>query len=207
MSDSKSKILDRIKKAKSNTKLWEGVDKPSTENFFQSSDLSMIGLFKSKLDELTANLLVVNSSTELHQALRSIFDSQSVSCFDVNLQSILNEADLNYVDSFDKKYTGFAFISCEYAVARLGSIITSSALASGRQLNVIPEHQVILVEKKQLIYNIEDAFEDLPNRYENLPSFISIATGPSRTADIEKTLILGAHGPKRMTVIYKNFED
>ena len=51
----------------------------------------------------------------------------------------------------------------------------------------------------QLVYDIEDGLNRIKANYkDNLPSLITLATGPSRTADIEKTLVVGVHGPKEV---------
>jgi L-lactate dehydrogenase complex protein LldG len=51
-----------------------------------------------------------------------------------------------------------------------------------------------------LVYDIKEGLQLIKEKYGNLPSLITLATGPSRTADIEKTLVVGVHGPKEVYV-------
>ena len=88
---------------------------------------------------------------------------------------------------------------CEYLVARTGSIVLSSALQSGRSASVYAPVHICIAYTSQLVYDIKDALQAARDKYgNNLPSLISFATGPSRTADIEKTLVVGVHGPKEV---------
>jgi L-lactate dehydrogenase complex protein LldG len=67
---------------------------------------------------------------------------------------------------------------------------------------VLPPHHVVLARRDQLIADLPAAFALITQRYApNFPSMISFITGPSRTGDIERILVLGAHGPKKLTVI------
>jgi L-lactate dehydrogenase complex protein LldG len=60
----------------------------------------------------------------------------------------------------------------------------------------------VLARRDQMVPDLPAAFELLKSEYgENIPSMISFITGPSRTADIERTIVLGAHGPKKLTVL------
>ena len=88
---------------------------------------------------------------------------------------------------------------CEYLVARTGSIVLSTAQQSGRTVSVYAPVHICIAYTSQLVYDVKDALQLLKEKYNgNIPSLISFATGPSRTADIEKTLVTGVHGPKEV---------
>ena len=91
--------------------------------------------------------------------------------------------------------------SCEALVARTGSIVVAPATASGRRLSIYPDQHVVLARPSQVVAEIGAALRVVQARYgAQLPSMLSLTTGPSRTADIEKTLVLGAHGPRRLSL-------
>ena len=72
---------------------------------------------------------------------------------------------------------------------------------SGRTLPIFPEVNIVIASTKQLVLDIHDGFAAIRKKYDgNFPSMVNLNTGPSRTADIEKTLVLGAHGPKEVYV-------
>jgi L-lactate dehydrogenase complex protein LldG len=90
---------------------------------------------------------------------------------------------------------------CDALVAQTGSILITSRSAGGRALSVLPPHHVVLARRHQLLADLPEAFAVLKRTYgSNYPSFISFITGPSRTGDIERILVLGAHGPKKLTI-------
>lgn len=88
-----------------------------------------------------------------------------------------------------------AVTSCECLVARTGGIVLSS-LKGGRAASVYCPIHICVAFADQVVPDVKEALALLKKRYpQGLPSFISFATGPSRTADIEKTLVTGVHGP------------
>ena len=98
------------------------------------------------------------------------------------------------LESCDAAITG-----CEYLVARTGTIIMSAAQQSGRTVSVYTPIHICIAYSNQLLYDIKDALQGLKEKYAgNIPSLITFASGPSRTADIEKTLVTGVHGPKEV---------
>lgn len=109
------------------------------------------------------------------------------------------------INGFDKDFTNdianceVSITGCEYLVARTGSMILSSATVSGRTTSVYAPIHVCIAKTKQLVYSIDQALMGITEKYgTNIPSMITLATGPSRTADIEKTLVVGVHGPKEV---------
>ena len=91
--------------------------------------------------------------------------------------------------------------SCDCLVAQTGGIMVTSASAGGRVLSVLPPHHVVIASTGQLVGNLADAFSRLRKSHHEVPAFVSFITGPSRTGDIERILVLGAHGPKKLTVL------
>jgi L-lactate dehydrogenase complex protein LldG len=89
--------------------------------------------------------------------------------------------------------------SCEFLVARTGTMVMSTAQQSGRTVSVYAPVHVCIAYTNQLVYDIKDALQLVKEKYAgNIPSLITFASGPSRTADIEKTLVTGVHGPKEV---------
>ena len=92
--------------------------------------------------------------------------------------------------------------SCELLVAQTGSILVSSRLSGGRGLSILPHVHVVVAHTSQIFGTLGDALEATKARHGGqLPSMLSFITGPSRTGDIERILVLGAHGPKELHVI------
>lgn len=90
---------------------------------------------------------------------------------------------------------------CEVLVAQTGSVLVSSRRSGGRILSVLPPHHVVVARTSQMVGDLSEAYAFLRERYgTDHPSFLSFITGPSRTGDIERILVLGAHGPKRLTI-------
>ncbi|MEO6548660.1 MAG: LUD domain-containing protein [Ferruginibacter sp.] len=92
-----------------------------------------------------------------------------------------------------------AITGCELLVARTGTIVMSTAQQSGRTVSVYAPVHICIGYTNQLVYDIKDALQLMKSKYKNIiPSLITFASGPSRTADIEKTLVTGVHGPKEV---------
>jgi len=92
--------------------------------------------------------------------------------------------------------------ACEAVVAQTGSILVSSATCGGRGLSILPHVHVVVATLDQIVATLADALHAARDRHAGrMPSMLSFITGPSRTGDIERILVLGAHGPKELFVI------
>jgi len=127
---------------------------------------------------------------------------RKIYCWEPPLQDMLKQYEYPFFETdkdFEQAEVGFTL--CEALIARNGSIMVSNGNAAGRRLSIYPNVHIVLAYTSQLVMDLKDGFGLLKKKYGNqLPSMISNITGPSRTADIEKTLVLGAHGPKELFV-------
>jgi len=91
-------------------------------------------------------------------------------------------------------------VSCAFAgIAETGSLVLLSSLASPTTLNFLPDNHIVILYKDNLVAFMEEVWTRL--RAQPIPRTVNIITGPSRTADIEQTIQLGAHGPRRLHVV------
>lgn len=91
--------------------------------------------------------------------------------------------------------------TCEALIARNGSIVLSNGNEAGRRLSIYPPIHIVVAKASQLVMDIKHGLQRVNEKYgDKLPSMISTITGPSRTLDIERMLVVGAHGPKELYV-------
>jgi L-lactate dehydrogenase complex protein LldG len=88
---------------------------------------------------------------------------------------------------------------CDALIARTGSVALRSSRAGGRRLSVLVPTHIVLARQSQLVPDLSTWLATLPE--DQSWGSAHIISGPSRTADIEKVLVLGAHGPKRLVVV------
>jgi L-lactate dehydrogenase complex protein LldG len=87
-------------------------------------------------------------------------------------------------------------------VAETGTLIMTSGPDNPTTLNFLPENHIVLLLADDVAGNYEDVWDKLREKYgSNLPRTVNMITGPSRTGDIEQTIELGAHGPRRLHIL------
>lgn len=87
------------------------------------------------------------------------------------------------------------------AVAETGTLVFASRPDEPASTHLLPETHIAIVHASQVVHTMEDAFDYLRERGRLMPRALNFVSGPSRTADIEQTIVLGAHGPYRVHLI------
>jgi L-lactate dehydrogenase complex protein LldG len=98
----------------------------------------------------------------------------------------------------DLAHVQVAVIFAAFGVAENGAVWITEKNMGDRVLPFICEHLIAVVHASDILATMEDAYEKIGNSDYGFGGFIA---GPSKTADIEQSLVLGAHGPKTMTVL------
>ena len=158
-----------------------------------SDDLSV--LFAEEFTRIAGKFSFCTGLPDLERQLSDLFATRNWNriYYANNLVSSSSTLPSHFNDlaDCDASVTG-----CEWLVARTGSIILSSANEGGRTASVYAPVHICIAFTNQVVFDIADALAKI--KTEKLPSFFTVASGPSRTADIEKTLVTGVHGPKEV---------
>ena len=101
------------------------------------------------------------------------------------------------IDPHQLKDTELAIIQGDIGIAENGAIWVPEEKSIHRVLSFITQHVLIIVDEQTLVSNMHEGY----TKIKSIPGFGVFVAGPSKTADIEQSLVVGAHGPKRMTVI------
>jgi len=202
MNSARQEILEKLRKVT----LSEPENEPDFDTpVYHSIDVPLEEAFKQNLEKVNGSVHLFPSEPALMEALKQFltqYNINQICCNEDALQEELTSFEISYQncteipESIEVGITG-----CEFLIAHTGSVMVSSAQKGGRQIFVYPPVHIVVAKKSQLVPYLEEAYSGLINKYaNNLPSQITLITGPSRTADIEKTLILGAHGPREVHV-------
>ncbi len=169
-------------------------------------------LFAANSLDLKTEFLVCDSPDELKSQLQRLKSDNSWTKIGTHpgelTELAARELDLDTLwvaegyDPHELERCSAGLTMCDALVAQTGSVLMTTRSAGGRVLSVLPPHHVVLARRDQLLPDLPSAFELLESKYgPNYPSLMGFITGPSRTGDIERILVLGAHGPKKLTVI------
>ena len=196
---SKENILRKIRKALQQTVPLPFPASDGNINAFKDPGHDLSIVFAEQFTRLTGKFAYCLSEAEAVNQILSLCKQRQwneLYCVEEEIKSVFNKTGFNNFTALPLADAHVAITSCESLVARTGTIVLSSALREGRTASVYAPIHICWARTGQLVFDIKDGLQQLQKKYgNNLPSLISFASGPSRTADIEKTLVVGVHGP------------
>lgn len=197
-STAKENILKKIRLALSNPTPLPFPKSEGSNSVFTTPTDDLDVVFALEFTKLLGQFAYCLDEYDLKKQLNQLLLTKhwnKIYCVEDKLKLLLDHTDTNVsLSDCDTSIT-----TCEYLVARTGSIVLSSVGASGRTASVYAPIHVCIAYTSQLVYDMKDALQVYKDKEStSLPSLITFATGPSRTADIEKTLVVGVHGPKEV---------
>lgn len=187
------------------------VDKQPAASFFRPpEEATPEEAFAAGFTRSGGHFVFCNSQEDLLQNLQLLAESRNwteVLCAHKSLFSFLVNNKLSFVREFNPAHerAEACITDCEAAIARTGSLLFSSKQNHGRVAPVYFPVHIVVLQPHQVVPDIGDALKLMKQKYnDNLPSMLNLNTGPSRTADIEKTLVTGVHGPKEIFCFFLN---
>ena len=198
-------IMKRIRNANLNQMDNNFEDVDLEKDIYAPLDDDIEVNFAQELNQNGGTFVFCNNEEELVNNLHLLSVERkwdSLFTKDKSIQELLSKYTISYSESeTDFLKTKNGITQCEALVARLGSVLISSKQMSGRRMNFFPNTHIVIAHLDQVVATVKDALIEVNKKYEGkFPSMTTLITGPSRTADIEKTLILGMHGPRELIV-------
>ncbi len=202
VSPSKENILKKIRKALTQSTPLPFPQSEGNNSVYKPPTQELDVEFAEQFIALQGRFIFCVNRQELAFQFNSLIKKQSwekVFCSEAKILELVGSQSPDRFTSDDLADCDVSVTSCEFLVARTGSIVMSAAQPMGRSASVYAPVHICIAFSYQLVYDVKDALSLTKEKYKDkLPSLITFATGPSRTADIEKTLVVGVHGPKEV---------
>lgn len=168
-------------------------------------------LFAKNASDLKATFKLVQDEAELAAELKALSVTEKwqrvATHADAFTQAQVEQLGLPTIvtnagyDKHELEQCDVGISGCDALIAQTSTVLVTSQTSGGRALSCLPPHHVVIARRDQLVADLPAAFALVKQRHgANYPSMISFITGPSRTGDIERILVLGAHGPKQLTI-------
>jgi len=183
---------------------------PLSDLFSPCWNVSLVELFKENLEAVNGRCIIVNSDTDIADALTRIITDLKAQRLAISdnpeVERLLNLTDLEIEelgvapDAHDIFHFDVGITTVQAAIAETGTLVLDSASERHRLVSLVPPVHIALVNASMICTTVGEALTLLRKEKEISPA-VTFITGPSRTADIELTLTVGVHGPQELYVI------
>lgn len=173
--------------------------------------------FKEKLVAMAGECYRVEKAGDIGLLLMKLFQAKGVKDIALlespltkaaNLHKILQDSGLTvYTENFRNitPMVNVGVSELNWAIAELGTLVQIGTDVNQRLVSMLPPIHVALIQTSKLIPTLMETLSTI-HKLPEIPGFIGFVTGPSRTADIERVLTIGVHGPAQLIVIFVDEE-
>lgn len=214
MSDARTEIFSRLQKNVPRTGKGNGTglsmvsERLSTHNrgVLPAYPEPVLDRFISKVENVSGTVKCIDNIAELPAAVYEYLSTHNIEQKIVAASSkLLRQVDWQKEITIEYRpvqSNDISTLTVAYAgIAETGSLVLCSSKDSPTTLNFLPENYICVIRRDDIYPHMEDAWDLLRKDGKGMPRAINFITGPSRTADVEQTIQLGAHGPRRLHVI------
>ena len=153
--------------------------------------------FASVLESVGGRAVMVADTSALNSELSAVSEWRDAKKTVSLVADVHGNTDLAQIDPHATEDIDFAILPGQFAVAENGAVWISDDGVKQRAIYFIAQHLALVVSADNIIPNMHEAYRRLSF---DSPRFGAFISGPSKTADIEQSLVIGAHGPRSMTV-------
>ncbi len=180
--NSRAHILNNIKKSKP-----ELFSLPEDFSFYYDAENPM-DTFKQNAEKNGAKISSIKNTDDIQQYILQNFDVEKRI-----INTLENKESLSEYDPHDFSDTEVVVIEGKYGVAENAAIWFTETELKNRALPFITQNLIVVLKTKDIVPLMHHAYEKIENTEDGFSIFIS---GPSKTADIEQSLVIGAHGSR-----------
>jgi L-lactate dehydrogenase complex protein LldG len=160
-------------------------------------------IFAQELIKAKGNFIYCENEIQFIEFLKSLISEKewpAIWTKSNKIKQLLEAGQVSFTMEPPEKVDSLVGLSpAEKLIAQTGTIVLSDTNSGSRSAMALPDVQLIMAYASQVVLSLKEALRDLKLSYpDKLPTQITFVTGPSRSADIEKTLVMGAHGPKAL---------
>lgn len=191
---SRDKILAAVKESQP-----ELLDLPNLDLFYQNGDSPEQNLknFIITVERIGAKVYEVEGYEQIIKQIKSDFNLEGKRVVSAVRELDTIAGEYNGTDNHDLADVELMLLPTHFGVAENGACWVNDELYHERLLPFIPQHLVFVLQKEKIVPTLHQAYELIANKSYGFGAFIA---GPSKTADIEQSLVLGAHGPRSLRV-------